>query len=502
MREGQRAGHDLIDRARAIHSLPILATALDRTAWLEIAVGNDAAAVELGYETARVAAEVRDYRLVSSGMRRVAYALGFDLQRFDAADVAFESAAAAATLAGNPGDILAPLYSDREQVLYQRGDYLMLLPLAQMELALSVRLHGPDSYQAAVSLGDLARAMQALGPSVAADRLSSTALASAERILGPQHPVVLEILDYVGLSHLDAFDFDGAAPFFERELAAYESLLGGDDSGVAVAAHNLAVARRGERRLAEARALLRRALEIRTRRLGLDHPLLAATIAEMAEIDRLEGRTDDALDELGRAAAIDKRTDSSLQLARVYCTEGSVYLQLGRLAEARAALTAAENALARSPTDFVERARFLELSGDVLAAEGHPQTAVTAYAAAIRRLEMRYGASSPRLVDPLAGRGLAEVAAGEIAAAEADAARADAIAGSAPAPADRRAVSQLLLAQIEWAKGDRPGALALARRAREQVASLHYGSYVIVEIDRWLAREPKRPVRSGTEGSR
>src|SRR5215470_3812598 len=181
VREGQRAGHELIDRARAIHSLPILATALDRTAWLEIAAGDDAAAIDLGYETARVAAEAHDFRLVAAGMRRVAFALGFDLQRFDAADVAFESAAAAATLAGNPGDILALLYSDRGQVLYQRGDTLMLLPLSQMELALSVRLHGPESYQAAVSLSALARAMQALGPSAGADRLSSTALASAER---------------------------------------------------------------------------------------------------------------------------------------------------------------------------------------------------------------------------------------------------------------------------------------------------------------------------------
>src|SRR5262249_36846414 len=149
----------------------------------EIAAGNDAAAIDLGYETARVAAQTRDYRLVASGMRRVAYALGFDLQRFDAADVAFESAAAAATLAGNPGDILAPLYSDREQVLSRRGDYMMLRPLAKIELALSGRLHGGGWYQPGVSLSDLARARQALGPSGGADRLSSSALASAERIL-------------------------------------------------------------------------------------------------------------------------------------------------------------------------------------------------------------------------------------------------------------------------------------------------------------------------------
>src|SRR5262249_29524260 len=163
--------------------------------------------------------------------------------------------------------------------------------------------------------------------------------------------------------------------------------------GVAVAAHNLAVARRGERRLDEARALLQRALEIRTGRLGPDHPLLAATLAELAEIDRLEGKADRALDGLDRAAAIDQRTAPSLPLARVYQTQASVLLQLGRLADARAALDAAEGALARSRADFIEHARLLELSGDLLAAERDPRAAVAAYGATISRLEMRYGAS-------------------------------------------------------------------------------------------------------------
>src|SRR5262249_6526247 len=160
--------------------------------------------------------------------------------------------------------------------------------------------------------------------------------------------------------------------------------------------------------------------------------LLAASLAELAELDRLEGKTDRALEGLERAAALDKRTDSSLSLARVYHTQASVFLQLGRLADARAALAAAESALARSRGDFVGRRGLPQRSGALLAAERDSRAAVAAYAATIWRLEMRYGASSPRLIEPLAGRGLAELAAGDTGAAAADGARADAIAGAFP----------------------------------------------------------------------
>jgi len=76
---------------------------------------------------------------------------------------------------------------------------------------------------------------------------------------------------------------------------------------------------------------------------------------------------------------------------------------------------------------------------------------------------------------------------------------ADAIgAGAAP---DRRAAVQLLRAEVSLKRGDRPGALVLARRARERVADLHYGSDVIAQIDRWLARGGAT-VRPGTGGKR
>src|SRR5262249_4878037 len=92
---------------------------------------------------------------------------------------AFEAARRGAAGGGNPGAILERLYSDREQVLYQHGDYLVGLALCQVVFSLDVKRHGVDSYQAAFSLGELADAMRNLGHPREADAMFQRALATA-----------------------------------------------------------------------------------------------------------------------------------------------------------------------------------------------------------------------------------------------------------------------------------------------------------------------------------
>src|SRR5262249_45115763 len=193
MKEGLAAGHRLIDEARWVGFAPVLAEALDKTVWFEVTSGNDDAALAPGPEAARVAAEARDDALVASAMLGVAFALGYDKQQFDSAEVAFQAAQAAAARAGNPGELLERLYGDREAILYQRGDHMIVLPLCQIVYALSVRLHGVDSYQAALSLSEIADAVGNLRHRAEAADIFSRALATAERALGPGHPIVLAI---------------------------------------------------------------------------------------------------------------------------------------------------------------------------------------------------------------------------------------------------------------------------------------------------------------------
>src|SRR5262249_25652784 len=150
--------------------------------------GNDDAAIALGTEAARVAAEARDDALVASAMLGVAFALGYDKQQFDSAEVAFQAAQAAAARAGNPGELLERLYGDREAILYQGGDHMVVFPLGQMVYGLSVRLHGVESFQAALSLSEIADAMSHLRYAAEAAGIFNRALATAEKALGPDHP--------------------------------------------------------------------------------------------------------------------------------------------------------------------------------------------------------------------------------------------------------------------------------------------------------------------------
>src|SRR5262249_26976561 len=161
--------------------------------------------------------------------------------------------------------------------LYQRGDHLVVLPLCQIVYALSVRLHGIDSYQAAQSLSEIADAMGDLPYAAEAAGIFSRARASAEKALGPDHPIVLAIAGNAGENKMDAFDYIGAAPYFARHVDGEEKIHGADDLTVALGVHNLGMALRGQRRLPEARALLERALRIRLAKMRPDHPMIAVT---------------------------------------------------------------------------------------------------------------------------------------------------------------------------------------------------------------------------------
>src|SRR5262249_46949059 len=147
------------------------------------------AAIALGYEAAHVAADAHDDAIVAGALGRVAFLLGAGKQRFEAADVAYRTALAATARAGNPTPLLERVYGDRAGVLLQRGDYAGALPLAALTYALSVSVYGVDSYQAAGSLMDVAALMNHLGDLGAARRMCDAALATAEKALGPEHPV-------------------------------------------------------------------------------------------------------------------------------------------------------------------------------------------------------------------------------------------------------------------------------------------------------------------------
>ncbi len=489
--DGRAAGRRILLRARSLGYAPVLAQALDLAASIEASGDRFDVATDLAYEAARVAAEAHDDAIVASALDHVAFALGAGKHRFEAAEAAFRSAAVAAARAGNPAALVERLYGTRVNTLQQSGDYAAALPLSLVVFALSVRLHGVDSYQAAGSLMNVAALMNHVGDLADARRLCENALATAEKALGAEHPIVDSIVVVAGNNRLDMRDYEGAAPFYERALLAFEHLYGADDTRVALAASNLGIARYQQRRLPEARALFERALRIREVALGPEHPLVASSYSALARVASLQGRSDDALAHLERAIAIQRAAYAAPHpnLADTYRQQAELLLSLGRLNDARAALAQADDIEVKVGGDRGDHADTLLISADIAHAAHRPREAIARYQQALTLVEGEHGKLSPALLTGLLALGAAELDVGDAADALATAERAVAIATDNRVPVDLECAAQFLLAQARWAQGrDRAGAVALARDARARLAALPYPTEERPKIDRWLSQ--------------
>ena len=95
-----------------------------------------------------------------------------------------------------------------------------------------------------------------------------------------------------------------AIPLALRALTIREKALGPDHPDVAVSLNNLAELYRAQGRYADAEPLHKRALTIREKALGPNHPDVALSLNNLAGIDVAQGRYSDAEPLLKRALAI------------------------------------------------------------------------------------------------------------------------------------------------------------------------------------------------------
>jgi tetratricopeptide (TPR) repeat protein len=94
-----------------------------------------------------------------------------------------------------------------------------------------------------------------------------------------------------------------AEPLIKRSLAIREKVLGSDHPDVARSLNNLADLYERQGRYAEAQPLFERALSIRGRAVGPDHPDTATSMNNLASFYQAEGRAADALPLVQRLVA-------------------------------------------------------------------------------------------------------------------------------------------------------------------------------------------------------
>jgi tetratricopeptide (TPR) repeat protein len=161
-------------------------------------------------------------------------------------------------------------------------------------------------------------------------------------------------------------DFDAARRLFERSLAIWRDL--GDREQQAGQLNSLGIVQRHLGDADAARSLLEEAIAINRE---LDSPLLAATLANLAQLESATGRYDRAIEALQEALTIDQRQGDLFGVAVDQHSLALTSLRAGRPDEANDQLRAMFGYVASSGNTAL-LANVLELYAAVAAALGEP----------------------------------------------------------------------------------------------------------------------------------
>jgi len=338
-------------------------------------------------EAARVAVKYEDAERLAADALAMARAQGLaraevqgllaqgrvlrNLGRFEAADGAFTQAAAQAERAG-ADDLRAEAWGELGAVLgvalRQSGAAERILRHTDVLLDRA----GASPLQRARLHTQLALVIAANGQRDEALALLDGAEATIAAQLGPSSTGLLPTLNARGTVHDGRRDVDKALADYERALAICAAHLSPDHPDVAAILNNMALIEEHHERYDRARAHLEAALDIRGRSLGLDHPLVGTTRMNLGNLLLMTGDNDGAATQLEQALAILTRAHGNeADIADILYNLGIAYQARGELERAREryqdALTRGE--LLHGPTSAEVAYPLLGL-GEVLAELG------------------------------------------------------------------------------------------------------------------------------------
>jgi tetratricopeptide (TPR) repeat protein len=214
------------------------------------------------------------------------------VRRLDAHALALVCNAAALSPESLTSDllILSAAGQYRQHVLAAYGEAKALF---EQGVATAEQMLGSEHPDTATSLNNLARLLHDQGDLAGARPLLERALAINAKALGAEHRRTANSLNNLAFLLKDQNDLSGARPLYERALAIYEKVLGPEDAATATSLNNLARLLHKMGDLAAAQPLCERALAIRQKVLGPEHPDTSNSLNSLAtllhDIGDLEG---------------------------------------------------------------------------------------------------------------------------------------------------------------------------------------------------------------------
>lgn len=241
-----------------------------------------------------------------------------------------------------------------------------------------------------------------------------------EKVDGPDHPEVAEVLTNMGYALRDQGEFARAAAALARALQLREKYFGADHPLVAVTLNQLGVVYRQVGRLDDALRCHERARVILERTYGPEHLEVAFAFNSIGNVLAIRGHWRSALDNFRSAFATGAKSAQLLQHpegAMVHFNEAEMLRRLGRLDEAETTLRASLALLERTVgPDHLFTGMVLSALGSVLGDRGQSASALVLHQRALTIME-RKRPQHPDLADPLTGIGQAQLALGQPAAA-------------------------------------------------------------------------------------
>ena len=380
-RDGLAVARSLLPVADSLGYGPLLAEIHYQIGVLERSVAEVATA-ERSFRRALFAAEAagNDILAASAWIRLLATARANG--RYDDATHNAEQARAKLSRLGNPPAVDGFLHNNLAALALERGDPKTALD----ELKQVVRLYEPlgvDRPRFVGALTTLSIVYDQLGERALAADSARRALQIAERMYGPNHPDLQEVLRAVANAELHAGRIESSQAILERALRIAERSYGTDHEMVAVVLNDLAGGSLALGDLERARAHMSRALEIRQKALGPDHPRLVPLLMNLARTT-INARPRDALQLLAQAEAIlrTRKQDDRASLSLVLENRGLAQRAIGQL---DAAIASHRQALELARAQFGSR---------------HPRVSMTTTSLAEALLANNRPADAKTLLEP------------------------------------------------------------------------------------------------------
>lgn len=312
-----------------------------------------------------------------------------------AEELHIEGIAVLTRLAGSSSVLLVEPLSSLGRLYFEQRRFNEALPALEKALQIAAGVYPRDSVPVITlknTLGSVLRERDGVGDLTAAGQLVGEVVASARKIFSPDHPLLAEALNRQGLVLRQEGNYTGAERSLRESLGVWRAAakkpeftsietLSVDDlkrPSAAAAVMNLGLVFRDQGKLKEARFWHERAATIIPEVFGKNSGQMASVMNHMAELLRLEGKSDEAV--TAAQAALDARlalkhegrpehADSLVTLAKARVSAGDA---TGGEASARSALEIYTRLFGPGSTQAATAAGVV---GEALLAQGKTQEA-------------------------------------------------------------------------------------------------------------------------------